>query len=354
MKKNDAHQFQKPKSSYQLSGEVASLLSAYSSLTITDTGKVQCRLSGHEMPAKAEAIRTYLDGSAYRRAESRSRVDLDALLPYIVPSRTSPHKLFCKLTQREINYLADEVTAHMTGAKFLRLKAIADEEAKKEEEEKARRAAKKAAWEASQMDNNEESGIGHSEKGQSKRKKTGGVTEDETDEAAFVAAMDATIMESDKNWESAMLEEEDDEEEEEEEKEEEEDDDKKKKALISKHVVSKKRSKKSEPTSRIFLPSEVVENDKEAFIEAKKISKRGSVIIDVDDDNRGAKVEAAGPSRKVKKETTITKDVAKSHQKNKGKDEIDSIKIGERRERDASSNAGQLKKKKVKREGSSS
>jgi hypothetical protein len=239
----------------------------------------------------------------------------------------------------------------MTGAKFLRLKAIADEEAQKEEEEKARRAAKKAAWEASQKDNSEESGIGHSEKGQSKRKKKGGVTEDDTDEAAFVAAMDATIMESDKNWESAMLEEED-EDEDEEEVEEDEDDKKKKKALISKRVDSKKRSKKSEPTSRIFLPSEVVENDEEAFIEAKKISKRGSVVIDVDDDNRGVKVDAAGPSRKVKKETTITKDVAKSHKKNKSKDEIDSIKIGERRERDVSSNAGQLKKKKVKRENS--
>ena len=328
-KKNEAPQKRAPQN--QLSGEVASLLSSYSSLSLTDTGKVQCQLSGHEMPAKAEAIRTYLDGSAYRRAESRSRVDLDALLPYIVPSRTSPHKLFCKLTQREINYLADEVTAHMTGAKFLRLKAIADEESRKEEEEQARRAAKKAAWEASQQ-GGDETAIGRGGGVRSKRNK--GMADDEVDdsEAAFVAAMDATLMGGEKDLDAEMVDEENEEEEEEEEAEEE-------KRMASKHG-SKKRAKKSEPTSRIFLPSEVVNNDEESFLEAKKMSKRGSVFID--NDNLGNNKSGQSVEKKKQK-----KDGEKMK---KAKEETSSM-VGERRERDTSTNAGQLKKKKVKRDG---
>jgi hypothetical protein len=319
-------------------GEIASLLSAYSSLTLTDTGKVQCRLSGHEMPPKAEAIRAYIDGSAYRRAESRSRVDLESLLPYIIPSRTSSHKLYCKLTQREINFLADEVTAHMTGAKFLRLKAIADIEAKKEEEEKAKKAARKAAWEASQKEDG---------KGKGKLREKGmNDLEDDDPEAEFLAAMDAHVFRVKKD---EII---DDMEEEEENMEEEEDDDDEKKeikvSIISKQELKKKKrvekttKLKNVPTARIFLPSEIAAEDSETFIEASKVTKRGSVFVD----GSKEKSEKSNKGVEIVKKEKLSKSISKS--KEISKEEL--IYSGKRRERDVSNSAPQRKKKTVKRD----
>ena len=110
--------------------------------------------------------------------------------------------------------------------------------------------------------------------------------------------------------------------------------------MASKHG-SKKRAKKSEPTSRIFLPSEVANNDEESFLEAKKMSKRGSVFID--NDNLGNNKSGQSVEKKKQK-----KDGEKLK---KAKEEETSSMVGERRERDTSTNAGQLKKKKVKRDG---
>lgn len=322
-------------------GEIASLLSAYSSLTLTDTGKVQCRLSGHEMPPKAEAIRAYIDGSAYRRAESRSRVDLESLLPYIIPSRTSSHKLYCKLTQREINFLADEVTAHMTGAKFLRLKAIADQEAKKEEEEKAKKAARKAAWEASQKEDG---------KGKGKLREKGmNDLEDDDPEAEFLAAMDAQVFRVKKD---EIIDDMEEEEENMEEEEEEDVDEKKdiKVSIISKQELKKKKrvekttKLKNVPTARIFLPSEIAAEDSDTFIEASKVTKRGSVFVDVDGGKE--KSEKSNKGVEIVKKEKLSKSISKS--KEISKEEL--IYSGKRRERDVSNSAPQRKKKTVKRD----
>ena len=331
-----------PKSSLEksTSGEIASLLSAYSSLSLTDTGKVKCRLSGHEMPPKADAIRAYIDGSAYRRAESRSRVDLESLLPYIIPSRTSSHKLYCKLTQREINFLADEVTAHMTGAKFLRLKALADQEAKKEEEEKAKKAARKAAWEASQKEDG---------KGKGKLREKGmNDLEDDDPEAEFLAAMDAHVFRVKKD---EIIDDMEEEEENMEEEEEEEDVDEKKEikvSIISKQELKKKKrvekttKLKNVPTARIFLPSEIAAEDNDTFIEASKVTKRGSVFVD----GSKEKSEKSNKGVEIVKKEKLSKSISKSKEIR----EEEPIYSGKRRERDVSNSAPQRKKKTVKRD----
>jgi hypothetical protein len=90
-------------------------------LKLTDTNRIQCLLTGHEMPPDLETIRRYLDSKSYRKAASWYSKDYSMYLPYLVPHKSGdPKKVFCVLTKKTLNKIPDQVEKHVNGKQFKR------------------------------------------------------------------------------------------------------------------------------------------------------------------------------------------------------------------------------------------
>ncbi|NWU65085.1 SURF2 protein, partial [Pterocles burchelli] len=88
-------------------------------LSLAETGRVRCRLSGHEMPCRLAELRAYTEGRRYRRLARTARdFDYSQFQPHIVPSTKNLHQLFCKLTLRHINKLPEHVLRHVQGKRY--------------------------------------------------------------------------------------------------------------------------------------------------------------------------------------------------------------------------------------------
>ena len=66
-------------SSVPLESALSALLASHASLSLAE-GRVQCALTGHGMPAKAEAVASYVGGKRYKLAE-----DWAAFAPELLP-----------------------------------------------------------------------------------------------------------------------------------------------------------------------------------------------------------------------------------------------------------------------------
>lgn len=99
--------------------EVRLFLRQHPLLSLAESGKVRCRLTGHELPCRLAELQAYTNGRKYRRLIKTSReFDYGTFEPHIVPSTKNIHQLFCKLTLRHINKLPEHVLRHVQGKRY--------------------------------------------------------------------------------------------------------------------------------------------------------------------------------------------------------------------------------------------
>jgi len=93
-------------------------LESHKDFVLCDNGKIRCTTTGHEMPCKADALSSYVNGKKYRMAKSCYAQDFTEYEPHIVPSKKHPKRLYCKLTKKELNKIPEEVEKHVNGKKY--------------------------------------------------------------------------------------------------------------------------------------------------------------------------------------------------------------------------------------------
>lgn len=93
----------------------------YVSLTESGT-RIKCLITAHEMPARADAVLAYLNGKRFKKAKEWYTQDFSKYLPYIIPYKKNPAKLFCKLTRLQLNKIPREIEKHTQGKRYQRLK----------------------------------------------------------------------------------------------------------------------------------------------------------------------------------------------------------------------------------------
>jgi len=108
-----------------ISSDLQELLDKYTLLSIDhEKGKVICTGTGHEMPIKAEAVKSYVAGKKFKKVKEYKELvaELGKHKEFIIPSnKPQCAKLyFCKLTLRHLNRDAEHVRKHVNGKRFQR------------------------------------------------------------------------------------------------------------------------------------------------------------------------------------------------------------------------------------------
>lgn len=108
--------------------EVSALLSANACLSVNEHGKIHCSVTGHDMPPRADAIRTHLAGKRFSKARDwyAPLTDLSKYAPWIVANKRDSKKVYCRLTSTTLNRIPAEIEAHMAGRRFKYWLAIAE------------------------------------------------------------------------------------------------------------------------------------------------------------------------------------------------------------------------------------
>eukprot|EP00106_Octopus_bimaculoides_P008860 XP_014776302.1 PREDICTED: surfeit locus protein 2-like isoform X2 [Octopus bimaculoides] len=104
-----------------LSAEIQKILSENSHLKyLSDTGKIKCSLSGHEMSCDAKVVNSYLHGKKHKRLKALNDYDYDKYRQHLVDStkRFPKNQLLCLLTYKYINNLQSSIQKHINGRKF--------------------------------------------------------------------------------------------------------------------------------------------------------------------------------------------------------------------------------------------
>lgn len=99
---------------------VAELLSKHSFLSLTPSNRIKCEVTGHELPLQVDAIVAHISSGKFKKQLEWYSHDFGAYLPHIVPHKSNPKKLYCKLTQQELNKIPAEVEKHANGKRFNR------------------------------------------------------------------------------------------------------------------------------------------------------------------------------------------------------------------------------------------
>lgn len=96
------------------------MLSSSKSFAMTPSGKIKCSYTGHEMPATAEAVATYMSGKKYRKAKVKAEFDIEEFHPWLVESKSAenPNQVWCTVTNRFVSRDAVIIRRHMAGKKF--------------------------------------------------------------------------------------------------------------------------------------------------------------------------------------------------------------------------------------------
>ncbi|KAI0241586.1 Surfeit locus protein 2 [Lamellibrachia satsuma] len=101
--------------------EITDILVDNPALTLIQNGeKVKCTLSGHEMPAKKDALQSYISGKKYQRLHKMKECDLEKYKRHLVPSskKWRKNQLFCLLTLRHLNNSPVHIQRHTDGKRF--------------------------------------------------------------------------------------------------------------------------------------------------------------------------------------------------------------------------------------------
>ncbi|XP_021350154.1 surfeit locus protein 2-like [Mizuhopecten yessoensis] len=106
-----------------LSKDLQSILQKYPTFSLQKgREKIQCELSGHEMPCNSETINSYISGKKFQRLLAQNTFDYEKYKQHIIPStkKGRAHQLFCLLTLRHMNNLPHHIKHHVEGRRFLK------------------------------------------------------------------------------------------------------------------------------------------------------------------------------------------------------------------------------------------
>jgi len=78
---------------------LASVLERNKTLSLTETNRVVCLITGHEMPPKLDCVLQYLASSKFKKAKDWYSYDFSKYEPHIVKNSKNPKQLYCKLTK---------------------------------------------------------------------------------------------------------------------------------------------------------------------------------------------------------------------------------------------------------------
>lgn len=99
---------------------LADLLQQNDFLSLLPTNRILCKVTGHEMPARADAVAAHIQGKKFKKALEWYKHDFSEYLPHIVPHKRNPKKMFCLLTRQALNRIPEEVKRHCEGKRFFR------------------------------------------------------------------------------------------------------------------------------------------------------------------------------------------------------------------------------------------
>ncbi|XP_077162218.1 surfeit locus protein 2 [Paroedura picta] len=108
------------RSARAMEAALAGLLAQHPALRVLPPGtRVQCTLTGHELPCQLAALQAYTSSKKYLRLNKVQGVwDYREYEPHIVPSTKNRHQLFCKLTLRHFNRTPEQVLDHVRGQRY--------------------------------------------------------------------------------------------------------------------------------------------------------------------------------------------------------------------------------------------
>lgn len=98
------------------------ILKDNANLALTDSNKIKCSITGHEMPPNVEIVQQYLNSKRFQKAVKWYSHDFSQYLPHIVPHDSNPKLLTCKLTTLTLNRIPEEIEVHVNGKRFQRYK----------------------------------------------------------------------------------------------------------------------------------------------------------------------------------------------------------------------------------------
>ncbi|XP_072017755.1 surfeit locus protein 2-like isoform X2 [Amphiura filiformis] len=105
----------------EVSGEIQTYLKKHPSLKYCkESKKIKCDLSGHEIPCKLDALKSYIEGKKYTKLRAQQEFNYKKYEPHIVQSnkKSHEHQLFCKLTVRHLNRVPSHVEKHVNGRRY--------------------------------------------------------------------------------------------------------------------------------------------------------------------------------------------------------------------------------------------
>ena len=96
------------------------LLQQNSFLKLQANNKILCDVTNHEMSARADVVRAYINGKKFKKELEWYKYDYSEFLPYIVEDKQNSKQLYCKITEEKLNKIPDQVRKHMQGKRFQR------------------------------------------------------------------------------------------------------------------------------------------------------------------------------------------------------------------------------------------
>ena len=107
------------------SDDCSAFIAAHDDAELLESGKVRCKVTGHEMPQRLALLEQYWAGSKYANAKKRAAYDFAQHEPWIVAHKKSATLLYCTLTKSPVSKEAKAVQGHINGKRFKRLLAEA-------------------------------------------------------------------------------------------------------------------------------------------------------------------------------------------------------------------------------------
>jgi hypothetical protein len=108
-----------------MSGSIAQLLQEYPYLKLLPNNRINCNVTGHELPLKIEAISAHLAGKKFKKQLEWYNYDYSEFLPLIVSHKHDSKKLYCTITKRALNKIPEEIRKHINGKRFQRYVLVA-------------------------------------------------------------------------------------------------------------------------------------------------------------------------------------------------------------------------------------
>jgi hypothetical protein len=109
--------------------------------------RIVCKLTGYEMPARADVVHGYLTGAKFRKTREWYTFDYSEFLPLVVPDSKDNKLLYCRVTKESLPKIPEKVHQHVNGKRYARLKKEWEVEEERKTKKSAEAARKKAKWE---------------------------------------------------------------------------------------------------------------------------------------------------------------------------------------------------------------